>query len=425
MHIAVIGSGIAGLSTAWLLSRQHDVTLYESGDTLGGHAHTVDVTVEGVTAPVDTGFLVFNHRTYPNLVELFAHLGVETVASEMSFSVRLAEEGIEWAGTNLATVFAQPRNLFRAAFWRMLRDIPRFNRMASQAALTDHDQELTLGRYLDTHGFSREFRDWYLLPMAGAIWSCPTGEMLDYPLASFARFCLNHGLLQVANRPQWHTVRGGSREYVRRLAEPVQQVHLADPVVALRRLHRRVAVISEHHGVSHFDQVVLACHPDQALALLADADADERRVLGAVAYQPNRAVLHTDASVLPRDRSAWSAWNYHAPVGAADDRPVSVSYWINRLQPLPFSTPVIVTLNPNQPIAPEKVLGEYAYEHPVFDFGALAAQRDLARIQGARRTWYCGAWTGYGFHEDGLRSGLEVASRLGVEAPWHGVRRAA
>ena len=425
MKIAVIGSGIAGLSAAWLLSRQHQVTLYEAGDHLGGHAHTVDVTLDGITAPVDTGFLVFNHQTYPNLVELFAHLGVTTVPSEMSFSVRLVDEGVEWAGTNLATVFAQPRNLFRGAFWRMLRDIPRFNRLAAVEARRDPESGLSLGAYLRVHGFSREFRDWYLLPMAGAIWSCPTSEMLDYPVASFARFCLNHGLLQVANRPQWYTVKDGSREYVKRLAAGVQEVRLGDPVLALRRLHRRVVVIGAQEGARQFDHVVIACHPDQALRLLADADGDERSLLGAIPYQPNRAVLHTDARLLPAERSAWSAWNYHAAASGPDDHPVSVSYWINRLQPLPFQTPVVVTLNPHEAIDPAQVIGEFAYDHPVFDFGALAAQRQLDRIQGVRNTWYCGAWTGYGFHEDGLRSGLAVARRLGCEAPWVAGRRAA
>ena len=425
MNIAVIGSGIAGLSTAWMLNRQHRVTLYEADSHLGGHAHTVDVTLDGLTAPVDTGFLVFNHQTYPNLVSLFDHLGVTTAESEMSFSVRIAEENVEWAGTNLATVFAQPRNLLRGAFWRMLRDIPRFNRMAGAEAQRDPDERVTLGSYLAAHGFSREFRDWYLLPMAGAIWSCPTAEMLDYPLASFARFCLNHGLLQVTNRPQWYTVKNGSREYVRRLAEGVDEVRLGDPVHALRRLHRRVMVIGEEQGVRQFDHVVLACHPDQALRLLADASGDERHLLGSIPYQPNRAVLHTDDRLMPTERSAWSAWNYHASAGTPDDRPVSVSYWLNRLQPLPFTTPVVLTLNPHEAIAQDKVLGEYAYDHPVFDFGALAAQRDLDRIQGVRNTWYCGAWTGYGFHEDGLRSGMTVARRLDCPAPWMASRRAA
>jgi predicted NAD/FAD-binding protein len=425
MNIAVIGSGIAGLSTAWLLGQQHRVTLYEAGDHLGGHAHTVDVTVDGVTAPVDTGFLVFNHQTYPNLVDLFDHLGVATVASDMSFSVRLEEQGLEWAGTNLATLFAQPRNLFRRRFWRMLGDIVRFNRLARTEAVREAGEGTTLGAFLDRHGFSIEFRDWYLLPMAGAIWSCPTAEMLDYPVASFVRFCLNHGLLQVADRPQWRTVTGGSREYVRRLAEGIGEVRLGDPVLALRRLHRRVVVISESQGARHFDHVVVACHPDQALRLLADADADERRLLGSIPYQPNRAVLHTDAGVMPAERSAWSAWNYHAAADGPSDRPVSVSYWINRLQPLPFTTPVMVTLNPNRVIDPARILGEYAYDHPVFDFGALAAQRELGRIQGRRHTWYCGAWTGYGFHEDGLRSGLGVASSLGCKAPWLVARQAA
>jgi predicted NAD/FAD-binding protein len=297
--------------------------------------------------------------------------------------------------------------------------------MAGAEAQRDPDERVTLGSYLAAHGFSREFRDWYLLPMAGAIWSCPTAEMLDYPLASFARFCLNHGLLQVTNRPQWYTVKNGSREYVRRLAEGVDEVRLGDPVHALRRLHRRVMVIGEEQGVRQFDHVVLACHPDQALRLLADASGDERHLLGSIPYQPNRAVLHTDDRLMPTERSAWSAWNYHASAGTPDDRPVSVSYWLNRLQPLPFTTPVVLTLNPHEAIAQDKVLGEYAYDHPVFDFGALAAQRDLDRIQGVRNTWYCGAWTGYGFHEDGLRSGMTVARRLDCPAPWMASRRAA
>lgn len=416
MRIAVVGSGIAGLAAAWLLAGRHRVTLFEADRRLGGHANTVDVTLDGVTCPVDTGFLVFNRRTYPNLCALFAHLGVEAVASEMSFAVSLLDRDLEWAGTDLGTLFAQRRNALRPAFLRMLADILRFNRAAGAVAAAGGATDETLGQFLARGRYGAAFRDWYLLPMAAAIWSCPTRTMLDYPVATFARFCHNHALLQVENRPQWLTVRGGAREYVRRLAAGLDDVRLATPVRSVDGIPGAFRVATEA-GVETFDQVVLACHSDQALRLLAHPTAIERAVLGRLRYEANRAVLHTDERLLPRREAVRSAWNFLG-AGAAGDRPVGVSYLLNRLQPLPFRTPVVVTLNPPVAPAPERVIAQFDYAHPVFDRGAIDAQAALDAIQGRRGLWFCGAWAGYGFHEDGLRAGLAVANALGCYAPW-------
>jgi predicted NAD/FAD-binding protein len=417
-RIAVVGSGIAGLSAAWLLSRRYGVTLFEANDYLGGHTNTVDVTLDGITHPVDTGFLVFNDRTYPNLIALFRHLGVREAASEMSFSVRLDHEGIEWAGASLATVFAQKRNLVRPEFWSMLGDILRFNREASNLAQATLDPAYTVARFLDERRYGRPFRDWYLLPMAAAIWSCPTDQMLAYPARTFFRFCQNHGLIQIVDRPQWRTVLGGGREYVRRLAACLDDIRIATPVSRVRRRDTFVEVETATGECERYDQVVLACHSDQSLRLLGDASAAESDLLGCIRYEPNVALLHTDADFLPRSREAWSAWNYHAARGSPARRPVSVSYLINKLQPLPFSTPVIVTLNPTTAPRPESVLARFDYAHPAFDGPAIEAQARLHAVQGRRRTWFCGAWTRYGFHEDGLRAGLAVANALGCFAPW-------
>ena len=406
MKIAVVGSGIAGLAAARLLSRGHAITLFEAASRLGGHANTVDVCLAGRRYPVDTGFLVYNRATYPGLVRLFEELDVPAAPSEMSFSVALESPAIEWAGTSLATVFAQRANLVRPAFLRMLRDVLRFNREAPLAA-----GDATLGDFLARGRYSSEFRDWYLLPMAAAIWSCPTRAMLEYPFTSFARFFRNHGLLQLADRPQWYTVRGGSRQYVERIARGLADIRLSTPVHSLRRERTQAWVNGER-----FDAVVLACHSDQALALLgADASAAERAVLSAIPYQKNRALLHTDATLLPRNRRVWSAWNYTAGADTRQGRPVSVHYLINKLQPLPFAQPVIVSLNPHREPQAARVLGEFDYEHPVFNAGAAAAQARLPELQGARNTWFCGAWTRYGFHEDGFASALEVARALEVE----------
>ena len=425
MRVAVVGSGISGLSVAWLLSQKYQVTLFEAGNYLGGHTNTVDVTVDGITAPVDTGFLVFNERTYPNLVELFSHLGVRTASSEMSFSVRIDEERVEWAGNSLASVFAQKRNLVKPEFWRMLKDILRFNRESQEIVRSERSANVSLGEFLVRGGYGRAFRDWYLLPMSGAIWSCPTRQMLDYPVDTFFRFCHNHGLLQLTGRPVWKTVIGGGREYVRRLAASIEDIRLASPVEAVVRDTDGVRLRLENGTTEGFSQIVFACHSDQALALLADIVDIEKKLLSRFSYQQNRAVLHMDNSLLPRNREAWAAWNYIAGTGAPDARPVSVSYLINKLQPLPFATPVIVTLNPTHAPRADSVIGEFDYMHPIFDRAAIDAQQELPAIQGKRHTWFCGAWTGYGFHEDGLKSALSVANALGVQAPWQSRKMAA
>jgi len=417
-RIAVIGAGISGLASAWLLGQKHEVTLFEAGSYAGGHTNTVDVTVDGITHPVDTGFLVYNNKTYPNLTALFAHLDVASVETQMTFAMSLGEPQLEWSGSSLATVFGQKRNLFRADFWRMLADILRFNRESVAWMEDDPEEGGSLRDFLDAGRYSKPFSEWYLLPMAAAIWSCPAGQMLDYPLATFVRFCRNHGLLQIMNRPTWRTVQGGGREYVRKLMARIDDVRLNTPVVSLRRVANGV-VVTTAHARERFDQVVLACHSDQAMAILGDsATPQERRLLGAIRYAPNRAVLHTDRALLPRDPALWSAWNYMSSRGELDQRPVSVSYLINQLQPLPFSTPVIVSLNPQCEPAPDKVIAGFDYAHPVFDAAAIAAQRRLAMINGRSGVWFCGAWNGYGFHEDGLKSALHVADAMDCHAPW-------
>ena len=420
MRIAVIGSGISGLSAALRLTPAHAVTVFESQPRLGGHAHSVEVNLDGHSAQVDTGFLVYNHRTYPRLVALFDELEVPTAASDMSFSVSVGPYDFEWCGSNLRAVFAQPANALRPGFWRMLADIARFNRQASALAIQAERDEAarpldqSLGSFLADNRYSAPFRDGYLLPMAAAIWSCPMATMLDFPMGSFARFFHNHGLLSVTDRPQWHTVRGGSGEYVRRIRARLNDVRTDEPVLSLRRLGIDGAAgvaLATRRGTEHFDQVVLACHSDQALALLADAREDERAILAAIPYQSNRAWLHTDERLMPRRRSAWAAWNYLSNGDTAAPQ-VSVTYWLNRLQPLPFRQQVLLSLNPLFEPRADRTLAHFEYEHPIFGQGAAAAQRALPGIQGRRATWFAGAWTGYGFHEDGLRSGLDVAERL-------------
>jgi predicted NAD/FAD-binding protein len=415
MRIAVIGSGISGLSAALRLQPQHEVVLYESDPRPGGHAYTVDVTLDGIRAPVDTGFLVYNERTYPLLIALFQELGVREAPTDMSFAASIGPHRLEWCGSNLRSVFAQPSNLLSLGFWRMLRDILRFNREATALALDAQAAsrlDEPLERYLKRERYSVEFRDGYLLPMAAAIWSCSTATMTQFPLGSFVRFFHNHGLLQVEGRPRWMTVEGGSREYVSRILARLRDVRLSEPVKSVVRRPGGRSTVHSESAVEQFDQVVLACHSDQALALLADPSEDEHAILSAIRYQPNRAVLHTDAALMPARRRAWAAWNY-----LSDGRPgapaVSVTYWLNRLQPLPFQTPVFVSLNPLTEPAPGALIREIQYAHPIFDSAATRAQRRLESLQGRRGTWYAGAWTGYGFHEDGLRSGLEVAEGIG------------
>ena len=372
---------------------------------------------------VDTGFLVFNQRTYPHLIALFDRLGVETAASDMSFSVQSPATGWEWCGSDLNGVFAQRRNLVSARFLGMLLDVVRFNRLATRIAVRNGDAELDqpISDFLQQHAFGDDFREGYFLPMVGCVWSCPIDQMLRFPIGTMIRFCHNHGLIQLTNRPQWRTVRGGSRHYVDKMIASVGNARLATPVRSVQRLPpgdgTAGVVVTTDTGSERFDEVVLACHSDQALALLTDASADEQAVLGAIRYHANRAVLHTDTTVLPRERRAWAAWNYERAAHRSQEQAgVCLHYLINRLQPLPWQTPVIVSLNPLRPIRPESVLGEWEYSHPVFDRAAVQAQARVPGLQGRTHVWFAGAWTRYGFHEDGLMSGLAVAA--GLRARW-------
>ncbi|MFM8898421.1 MAG: NAD(P)/FAD-dependent oxidoreductase [Burkholderiales bacterium] len=422
-RVAVIGSGISGLSVAHGLSGQAHVTLFEAGDYFGGHTHTVDVEVntpQGRTRHgVDTGFLVFNERTYPNLIRLFNDLQVETAGSDMSFSVKVPQDDLEWNGSTLNTVFAQRRNLARPAFYKMLTEVLRFNRLCTSLALNPSLDAMTqsIGDFLQSHGFSQTFRDWYFLPMIGCIWSCPTAQMLQFPVHTMIRFCHNHGLIQVANRPRWFTVVGGAKHYVEKMLRHIPDAHLNTPVRRVARLGSETGAcgvtVSTDAGSERFDEVVLACHSDQALSLLADATAAEHEVLGAIRYHRNRAVLHTDTRVLPKRQLAWAAWNYErAAQTSREEAAVCLHYLINKLQPLPFETPVVVSLNPVTEPRADTIQGEYDYAHPVFDAAAVAAQKRVPSLQGQGGLWFCGAWTRYGFHEDGLMSGLAVLEGL-------------
>ena len=418
MKIAVIGSGISGNSAAWALSRQHEVTIFEEQDRAGGHSATVDVDYDGVTIPVDTGFIVYNEGNYPLLTRLFDQLGVKTELTEMSFSVSLNAGRFEWCGRTLKTVFAQKRNMFSPGFLMMLGDILRFNAKAKRDLEAGVLCGLTFGDYMDRRGFSRRLRDDYIVPLTAAIWSTPAAKMLEFPAESLIRFLDNHRLIHM-QRPWWRTVSGGSREYVSRLlADFSGEILLSTPVSKVTRRNGKVQITDQGGKEREFDAVVIATHSDQALSLLGDASAAERSLLSAVQYRPNKVYLHRDPALMPKRQDAWASWNYIGTRDTEGHRDINVTYWMNQLQNIDRRYPLFITLNP--PVAPREELtfAQFEYSHPQFDGPALAAQIRLGEIQGAQNTWFAGAWTRYGFHEDGLASGLEAASLMGCNAPW-------
>jgi predicted NAD/FAD-binding protein len=417
-NIAVIGSGIAGMSAAWLLSQRHDVTVYEKNGRLGGHSNTVIVNTSLGATPVDTGFIVFNDATYPNLIALFDHLGVPTKASDMSFGVSLNGGRTEYSSVGAAAFLAGGRNLMSPRFWSMTLDLLRFYRRAPLELLDAREDMISLGEYLERRGYGDPFQRDHLLPQAAAIWSASMAEIYHYPACAFVRFFENHGLLKLQGRPAWRTVEGGSHAYVGKLTAPyAERVRLNAGAVSVRREAGGVWVRDAHGNAERFDDVVIAAHADEALAMLADASAEERALLGAFRYAKNRAVLHTDRVLMPRREPLWASWNY---VGDNPDGGCVVSYWMNKLQRLECKENIFLTLNPRVMPRPETVLYETEYDHPLFDAAAIRAQEELWSLQGVCNTWFCGAHFGAGFHEDGLQAGLAVAEQLGgVRRPWN------
>lgn len=415
-RIAVVGAGISGLSAAWLLSQHHRVTLFEANDYPGGHSHTVDVDIDRKTFPVDTGFIVYNPVNYPNLTALFRLLDVPTASSNMSFSVSLDQGRFEYAGGTPFGLMAQPANLVRPAFWQMLAGIARFYRRSRRYTLDTALADMTLGELLAQQGYSPAFILYHLAPMGAAIWSSDRDSILDFPARSFMRFLDNHGLTRFVGRPAWRTVTGGSRGYVERITDSFRDcIRLSLPVKKISHAHQGVTLHFHDRSSMAFDQVVLACHADQALALIEGPSAAQREALGAFEYRNNPVVLHADPAQMPKRRLAWASWNFIEGEGNT----CMVSYWMNRLQPLPVDTPVIVTLNPQRDINPAFILGEFDYAHPVMNQRALQARQSVWRLQGKGNLWFCGAWLGDGFHEDGIQSGLAVAELLGGEPrPW-------
>jgi predicted NAD/FAD-binding protein len=418
-RVAVIGSGISGALAAWLLRDQCEVRLFEAEERFGGHTHTYVADEGGREVAVDTGFMVFNRPNYPLLTALFEHLGLQTYPTDMSFSASFDQGRFEYAGRDLNGLFGQRGNLLKPRFWALLASILRFNKIAQKTLQAPPDPGLTLDRFLDEAGFGRAIRDQYLYPMAAAIWSCPRGEIGAFPALTFLKFFNNHGLVQLSGRPKWETVEGGSSRYMDRLIGDLgERAQAGTAVVAVARREPHVEVRLADGRVEHFDDVVLACHTDQARRVLQHAHPGERAILDAVRYQANRVILHRDASLMPRERRVWSSWNYLSGATRDEVSAVSVTYWMNSLQRLATSHDYFVSLNPLiEPDAAE-VVAEFSYDHPMFNLDALNAQRQLQRIQGRDRIWFAGAWTGYGFHEDGARSGVEVARALGAHVPW-------
>jgi predicted NAD/FAD-binding protein len=413
--IAVIGAGISGLSAAWLLRETFDVTLYEAEARAGGHADTQVLTLDGETVPVDTGFIVFNNVNYPNLVGFFDHLGIASHDSNMSFGVSKNDATFEYAGGELKQLFAQPSNIFRPSFWQLIRDILRFNKQAP--ALLDTNSTQSLGDYLTANKYSTSFTEDYVLPMGAAIWSSSVEGMKAFPAKNFIRFFVNHGLLKISDRPQWRTVTGGSRIYVARVLRDLANVKLAAAVSQVQRTDDGVAVTAAGHTAT-YDQAVFASHADQTLTMIENPTQAEEKILGAIKFQDNEAVLHQDIKLMPVRKLAWSSWNYLSRGKQDQADNVCLTYWMNLLQGMKTRLPLLVSLNPLIPIDPAKILLRKNYRHPQFNAAAMAAQENLGSIQGKDRLWFTGAWTCWGFHEDGIASAVRVANALGVTAPW-------
>lgn len=417
MKIAVVGSGISGLGAAYLLDPYHDITVYEKNAYIGGHSRTAMAKTPEGDIPVDTGFIVFNHKNYPHLTALFKQLGVPTAKSDMSFGVSIEHGWLEYGTRKLADLLAQKSNLLRPAYYNMLSDILRFNKEAHR--YLEQETMLSLGELLDEMKMGAWFRDYYLLAMGGAIWSTPVAKMLDFPALTFLRFFDNHGLLTVNDQPQWHTVIGGSKEYVKRISAPFKDhIKLNCGVKTIKRRKKGVEIHDTEGKKKVYDQVILACHSDQALSMLEKPSKAEKEILGSIRYQPNEMILHRDISFMQKRRNAWSSWVYLSDKQKDEQPNVALSYWMNNLQPLKTDTPVIVTLNPSREPKAELIDDRYTFEHPVFDEAAIAAQKRLNEIQGVDGIWYCGAWQRYGFHEDGLLSAVNVAKAMGVAIPW-------
>jgi predicted NAD/FAD-binding protein len=415
-RIAIVGTGISGLGAAYLLNPHHDITVYEKAARIGGHTRTVTVSYNGTKIPVDTGFIVFNRQNYPNLTGLFHYLDVPTHESDMTFAATIGEGWLEWGAKNVNAIFGQRRNLLRPGFFRLLRDVIRFNGHALNTV--EKHPRISLGELIELLNLGDWFRRYYLLPMAGAIWSCPPQQMLDFPAMSFVRFFENHGLLSVSGQPQWYTVTGGSQEYVRRLTQSfTSRIRTGCGVAEVARNSDGIEIRDDQGGVERYDHAILGCHADESLSILKDARSEDRALLGAFRYQPNRAILHKDPSVMPKRNACWASWVYKADVSTSELK-ISVSYWMNKLQGIDARFPLFVTLNPTQKIAPEHVFDEHIFYHPVFDAAAMAAQHGLSEIQGHQNTWYCGAYLRHGFHEDGLLSAVEIAKQFGIDAPW-------
>lgn len=418
LKVAIIGSGISGASAAFALNPLHDVTLYEKAERTGGHTATVDVDYDGVQIPVDTGFIVYNEPNYPNLTALFRELGVATHASDMSFSLSLDQGKLEWAGGGLSSVFAQTRNLLSPSFLLMIREILRFNRTCLRDRDAGHLAARSIGDYLDWRGFSPGFTNNYLVPMAAAIWSTPATKMLQFPAEHFVNFFDNHRLIY-SRQHQWRTVTGGSRNYLDKLLRPLgDRVKTGLGVRSVVRNETGVTVIDDAGTEARFDKVIFATHSDQTLRMLAQATGQEAKILAAVPYQPNRVVLHRDERLMPNRRKVWASWNYLRSSHADGNAAVAVTYWMNRLQGIDNRFPLFVTLNPDREPDGSKVFAEFSYEHPQFSADSVAAQSALRAIQGQNNSYFAGAWTGYGFHEDGLVSGLAAAEALGADRPW-------